>query len=477
MISRHFIDVHNADGSQRRVHYRKAGSGPLLLMVHQSPRSSAEYAELMLRWAADFTCIAPDTAGFGDSAPLPHENPECEDYADALIAFLDALGLDRVAAYGFHSGAIILVTAARRHASRFSGIACGGYAVWTAAEKADFGAGYTPPFRPLPYGEHLAWLWGRVLEQSWFFPWYRAEPGSRLAMAHADPQRVQPIIMECLSAGDNFSKGYAAVLRANRDIPAAGEPTPPVLIAAYDGDPLKAHLARLGTLPVNWSMRPLATPAELEDASRSFLLQHPAPFAELAADAADEGFATVSTSGFTGQIHWKGSGDLFLHAPGSALTSAPDGMLAIDLPGHGLSGIWSGDTDLAHWVDVVTAALEALDARPASVLGQGWSSTLASAVAARIGAAWVQTATPSGSLADWRAHGLPDLTPDSDGTHLLRAWRAVRAGVLFDPWFAPSAATALPFQPCDLAPETLATRHLALMRASAGRQLLDACLR
>ena len=61
-ITRHFIRVGN-----RRVHYRKAGSGPTLLMVHQSPRSSAEYEPLMEKWAQHFTCIAPDTPGFGQS--------------------------------------------------------------------------------------------------------------------------------------------------------------------------------------------------------------------------------------------------------------------------------------------------------------------------------------------------------------------------------------------------------------------------
>lgn len=43
-IFRHFIRVGN-----RRVHYRRAGSGPSLLMVHQSPRSSAEYEPLDLK--------------------------------------------------------------------------------------------------------------------------------------------------------------------------------------------------------------------------------------------------------------------------------------------------------------------------------------------------------------------------------------------------------------------------------------------
>jgi len=477
VITRHFVDVANADGSLRRVHYRSAGSGPPLLMVHQSPRSSAEYIPLIARWAGRFTIYAPDTPGFGDSGPLPHDRPECEDYADAVIAFLDALGLGRVAAYGFHSGAIILVTAARRAPERFSGIACGGYAIWTEAEKADFGASYTPPFLPQRYGEHLAWLWGRIMEQSWFFPWYRTEPGSRLPMAHGDPLKAQEAVMDCLAAGDSFSKGYAAVLRANRDIPAPGAPTAPVLISAYDGDPLKAHMARLGEVPPSWRVAPVSTPADLEAEALAWLMAHPAPIADAKPAHVGEGFVRVVGAGFDGLLHWKGAGDLFLHAPGSALSAGPEGCLALDLPGHGLSDAWAGaPAGLSAWADVVLAALAALDARPLRVMGAGWGDVLAALVARRLGAQHVAGQRPAGSMEEWRANGLPDLTPDWAGTHLLKAWRMVRAETCFDPWFAPSAAHARVFDPADLAPEALAVRHLALMRATAAHPYLAACL-
>lgn len=477
MISRHFIDVANFDGSTRRVHYRASGQGPPLLMVHQSPRSSAEYNPLIERWSRHFSIIAPDTPGFGESQPLPHDRPECEDYADAVVALLDALGLPQVAAYGFHSGAIILVTAARRHPARFSGIACGGYAVWTEAEKADFGASYTPPFLPQAQGEHLAWLWGRLLEQGWFFPWYRTAPGNRLPMPHADPARVQEAVMDCLAAGDSFSRGYAAVLRARRDIPADGEATVPVLISAFDGDPLKAHLARLGPLPASWRAEAVATPAELEALALDWLRAHPAPPAAPRPGARDEGFVEVRAAGFAGSLHWKGAGDLHLHAPGSALSVAPPAALALDLPGHGLSDPWPGASrDLADWAAIVLATLEALGARPARVSGDGWGALLAAAVADRLGAATVAPVLPRGDRAAWRRDGLPDLAPDVAGSHLLRAWRMLRAETCFDPWFAPSATAARPFAPAELAPEALAMRHLALLRATAARPYLDACL-
>ncbi|MBC7519683.1 MAG: alpha/beta fold hydrolase, partial [Sandarakinorhabdus sp.] len=230
-ITRHFVDVTNPDGSKRRVHYRRAGSGPPVVLVHQSPRSSAEYCELMEKWAGDFTCLAPDTPGFGESAPLPMPNPHVNDYADAVLAFMDAVGLPQAGAYGTHSGAITLITAAKRAAHRFTAIAANGYAVWTDAERADFGANYTPAFVPLPYGEHLSWVWHRIREQSWFFPWYAADDAHRMSMAHDNAATNHAMIMDILAAGESYAQGYAAMLQAPRDLPEPGAATPPVFIS------------------------------------------------------------------------------------------------------------------------------------------------------------------------------------------------------------------------------------------------------
>ena len=301
VITRHFIDC-----GSRRVHYRRCGKGPPLLMVHQSPRSSAEYEALMRTWGAHFTCIAPDSPGFGQSDPLSG-TPEINDFADAMVEFLDALGIVRVAAYGFHSGGIILVTALRRHPERFTGLAVGGYAIWTAEEMALFGESYLPPFVPSAYGEHLTWLWNRVLEQSWFFPWFDVRDEARLSVAHDDPQRVHAVVIDMLDAGDAYRAGYGAVLRAPRAIPPADAVTPPVLITAYDGDPLQAHIDRLGPMPVNWAARKVATPAEHHAESLTFLQAHAAPAIGAFPTVEDQGFAHIETEAFNGLIHWRGS--------------------------------------------------------------------------------------------------------------------------------------------------------------------------
>ena len=447
-MQRAFLDVPTGGGS-RRVHYCVAGSGPPLLMVHQSPRSSAEYEGLMGEWGRRFTCIAPDTPGFGQSDPLAGE-PDIDDFARATLSFLDALGVARCAAYGFHSGAIILMRALRLQPRRFSSVAMGGYAVWTPAEHALFGDRYLPPFTPEPYGEHLTWLWNRMMEQSWVFPWFDLRPGARLSVAHDDVARVDQAVREMLDAGAHYRAGYGAVLRATRGLPDAGEPVPPTLITAYDGDPLQAHLGRLGPLPDGWEARAVATVAEHREASLDWLTAADTPPCPTLERSEGEGFVEVEVDvgRFAGRLHWRGRGNtLTVAAPGrsAALTEA---ALALDPPGHGLSDAWpDAPATLAGWRAVMEEAAAALGADAI---------------------AWPDA--PAGEP----DRLFPSLTSDRFGGHLTRAWGIVRAGRLFDPWYQVGPATARAFTPAELEPEALAADHLALLQATAARPFATA---
>ena len=63
----------------RQVHYRHVGTGPVVLCLHQSPLSSRDMLGTMERWKTRFTCIAPDTAGFGLSTPLGVATADVDD--------------------------------------------------------------------------------------------------------------------------------------------------------------------------------------------------------------------------------------------------------------------------------------------------------------------------------------------------------------------------------------------------------------
>ena len=477
MITRHFIRV-----GDRRVHYRKAGCGPTLLMVHQSPRSSAEYEPLMRKWADHFTCIAPDTPGFGQSDPLPG-HPDIADFSAALVELLDALGIEKTAAYGFHSGGIILVGAVKRHPERFVALATGGYAVWTPEEMAIFDRDYLPPFQPSAYGEHLTWLWNRIIEQTWFFPWFDVRDGARISVAHDDPVKTDAVVRDMLDSGDAYRAGYGAVLRAPRDIPATDAETVPVLIAAYNGDPLQAHIARLGDMPPSWRAEAVATPADLEDACLAHLRAAAFLPCPALAESRDGGFVHVASAGFDGLFHWQGDPEaetVLIHAPGRAaeLLDTPGG-LAIDLPGHGLSDDWQQGfaPGLHDWSMVAAAAIAAVGkAKAPAIIGEGFSALLAAAVAQRAGASgWgaIDAHIPMPERASaWARQAIPDQTPDRHGAYLGAAWSAVRAAHFFWPWFEAKAANAIPFTASAIAPDALAAEHRSMVRARAGRGLL-----
>lgn len=396
----------------------------------------------MERWGEHFTCIAPDTPGFGQSDPLP-DNPEINEFADALAEFVAVLGVESCAAYGFHSGGIICVTALRRHPELFTCLAIGGYAIWSDEEMRVFGESYLPEFHPTDYGEHLTWLWNRMLEQSWFFPWFDVREKARLSVAHADISRVNQAVMEMLDAGNDYRAGYGAVLRAPRDIPAPDAITPPVLITAYDGDPLQAHLKRLGEMPARWDARAVSTPAVHQEESLTFLREHAgdAPCPTLAEDS-DEGWLKIGS----GLVHWrgaKGTAILGLHAPAGEAHLPDSGELVIDAPGHGHSD---------PQADMKAAIEEAA--------GQLGASQIA----------WPSTPAGEPELL------YPDLTADRFGSHLLRAWSAARAECFFEPWYEAQAGNAVAFTNEAIQPAAIAKKAYARLRAGAAAKIFHILL-
>ena len=403
-------------------------------MVHQSPESSAEYVELMSRWGEHFTCIAPDTPGFGYSDPLSG-SPEIGDFADALSEFVGAMGLQGCLAYGFHSGGIILVTTLKRHPELFSALAIGGYAIWTEEEMRIFGESYLPPFQPSAYGEHLTWLWNRILEQTWFFPWFDVRDEARLPNPKGDPAHVQKTVMTMLDSGDAYRAGYGAVLRAPRDIPPPDEATAPVFISAYRADPLYAHIDRLGELPRSWQARKVETPEDQEAASLAFLQEH-ASDGTCGALPEDANEGWVEANGAL--VHWRGeqgADRLVLHAPADEMPAEIDaGTLAIDVPGHGLS----------EPADDIRAAIEA--------------------AAEALGAERILWPSPPEGDPD-RLY--PDLTPRRFGEHLQTAWQVSRAEGMFRPWYDVQRDRAIAVDPARLEVSELARRSRARIRAGA----------
>lgn len=106
-----------ADVPAGQIHYAEVGSGDPVLLLHQTPRSWAEYRDVLPLLGRRRRAIAMDTLGFGDSSP-PQGPDTIESFAEGVIQLLDALEIERAALVGHHTGGVIAVEVAATHPER-----------------------------------------------------------------------------------------------------------------------------------------------------------------------------------------------------------------------------------------------------------------------------------------------------------------------------------------------------------------------
>ncbi len=87
----------------RRVIYRVAGSGPPIVLIHGMLNSSSHWRSVALNLASDFTVIAPDLIGHGDSA-APRGDYSLGAHAASIRDLLAATGIDRATIVGHSLG-------------------------------------------------------------------------------------------------------------------------------------------------------------------------------------------------------------------------------------------------------------------------------------------------------------------------------------------------------------------------------------
>ncbi|WP_170378647.1 alpha/beta fold hydrolase [Ruegeria atlantica] len=80
-----------ADGSH--IHYVDEGHGPVLLLLHGNPAWSFLYRNIILNLRGQFRCIAPDLPGFGLSQAPAGYGFTASEQAQAIVQFVDLLGL------------------------------------------------------------------------------------------------------------------------------------------------------------------------------------------------------------------------------------------------------------------------------------------------------------------------------------------------------------------------------------------------
>jgi pimeloyl-ACP methyl ester carboxylesterase len=208
-IRRAFFDM--PDG---QIHYRQAGqvscAATPLLLLHPSPGSSRQMVGLMESLTGDFHLVAPDTGGNGDSTPLTMDCPGIRDYAARLPPLLDALGLDRVAVYGSHTGAAIACELAILYPDRVSHVVLDGIGLWSPQQQVELVDRYAHPFKPDLDGAYLMRTYHFCRDQYLFYPWYNRIATARRDGGMPSAPDFHAWYVEVLKAAETYHHAYRA---------------------------------------------------------------------------------------------------------------------------------------------------------------------------------------------------------------------------------------------------------------------------
>lgn len=190
-VRRRFVDL--PDG---QIHYAEAGQGdPPILLLHQTPRSWAEYRHVLPLLGKHRRTIAMDTIGFGDSSAQPRED-SIEAYAEGAAAMLDALSIERAIVVGHHTGGVIAIQLAATQPDRVERLVL---SCTPLADEVGRAHGHEVDNAPPALdGSHITKLWsGRQ-------PFYPA----------ARPDLLQAFVLDALKAGHPRAvDGHRAVRR------------------------------------------------------------------------------------------------------------------------------------------------------------------------------------------------------------------------------------------------------------------------
>ena len=204
-----------------RVHVAACGRGRPVLLLHQTPRSWDEYRDVLPLLASKYRAIAMDTAGFGDSDPLPSGRDSIEAWAQCAHEVLAVLGHTRAVVVGHHTGAAIAVEMAALHPERVEALvrSASPY-VDEARRKTEHTRRVIDDVETHVDGLHLAELWARRK------PFY---PEGRVDL-------LERFLVDALKAGPRAAEGHRVVGRYVME-PRLAAVRCPTLVIAPTADP------------------------------------------------------------------------------------------------------------------------------------------------------------------------------------------------------------------------------------------------
>lgn len=263
-----------ADGGYGQIHYQDGGQGRPLLLLHQAIMSGDQFSNVFAPLRAHgLRPVAIDMPGFGMS-DVPTAPPTILDYAAAVVPVLDALGIERAAIAGHHTGALVATEVALAHPERIDAVVIAGPMIVSEEERQaviDGMVAQEKRFVALPGGQHFV-AFAKIREQ--------------LAQGSITPERISDYVVQAMQAyrWGGYWYGHAAAF-AYRHEGSLARLVQPTLLLTNTGD--MTHPAALAA----HALRPDFAYAELSgggidicdqapqswaDAIARFLADHPA---------------------------------------------------------------------------------------------------------------------------------------------------------------------------------------------------------
>ena len=220
------------DTQRGQIHYATEGKGEPVLLLHRNPRSWRDFSRMIPLLAERYRVIAMDFPGFGESDPLTGPLTVM-DLAQSAVDLLDGLGIEKVRAFGRHTGAAAAAELAATWPERVKALILHGFPYIATPEEREehiklahqpLGSARALPVVVLEVdGAHVVRLWQRASLRFW---------QSKVSIPHEnlmpeDLEFINDLFMDALKARLSATAAYQAVFSydANARLPLIKAPT------------------------------------------------------------------------------------------------------------------------------------------------------------------------------------------------------------------------------------------------------------
>ena len=461
-MKKHFVTL--PDGNQ--LHYRRAGSGPPLIMLHPSPQSSAALIPAMQTFKDTVTCIAFDTPGYGLSDGLGLDEPAIPDYAPRVMAAIKALGIERFALYGAATGAQVAIQLAKDYPDQVQLLILDSNGHVTDEQRKVTLNGYFPDTSIRRDGGHLMTYWDMVRHLTIFFPWQSGKAADRVHRDAMPPEVIQNLMNDYMRAGPDYWKAYKTAFDTEDIAHARGVTVPTVMVRWQSSMVLWMTDAMIEEgLPESFEVLEAGPSLEdryavqVEALKQKYLPGAPTePAPATSPDATGDQFENIYVDVPGGQlrvqVNFAGAGRplMAIHDPAgsSHLVTAilkpfigDRPVIAFDNPGNGESDavIPREEISSESYARVLNAALDALGIEEIDIIGRYSGGPVAMEMhfgkpgrIKHIAMPGIPVFEPD-EIDDMLANYTPSVAPQWDGSHLMTAWGIMRDQNLFWPWY------------------------------------------